>query len=634
MVDKHLVIGTAGHVDHGKTALIKALTGINTDRLREEQERGMSIELGFAHFTLPCGMLAGIVDVPGHERFLRNMLAGAAGMDMVMLVVAADEGVMPQTVEHLDILRMLQVKDGIVVVTKVDLVDEEWITLVEEEIRTLVKGSLLEGAPVIRVSSVTGQGLDALVEALNDRALRVQARSSEGPFRMPVDRVFTMPGFGTVVAGTVWNGVVRVGDPLELQPSGVQSRARGLQMHGRKVEQGPAGVRLAVNLVGVEVGQVYRGAVLSHPGLLKASTLLDVHLELLDRLAEPLRHRTRIRVHIGTAEVIGRLALLDRDELLPGDACPAQFQLESPVAALRGDRFIVRLYSPMVLLGGGAVLDPNPRRHKRHDERTLARLQVLKGGSLEAQVAQVVLDRGLTPVSAEEVAAAMGCRPEQAEELLAELEAHGDVTVIGERYLHADAVREARDRVERALAEFHRQRPLRQGMPKEELRSRSAARCDAKLWNTLLDIWAGEGTIRLRGALVALGSHEVTFSEDERRAAGIIEDAYRSGWFDPPAQQAVLEQAGGVWAKEVFAALVEQGRLVKIAEGLYLHVDAVSEAERKVREMLAAQGALTVAEFRDAIGSSRKVVVPLLEYFDSVRVTRRCGDVRVLAGDR
>jgi len=631
MSEKHLVIGTAGHVDHGKTALIKALTGINTDRLREEQERGMSIELGFAHFTLPCGMLAGIVDVPGHERFLRNMLAGAAGIDLVMMVVAADEGVMPQTVEHLDILKLLQVKDGIIVVTKVDLVDAEWLDLVEEEVRAQVRGSFLEGAPIVRVSSVTGQGLDMLVDALNERALQVQARSAEGPFRMPVDRVFTMPGFGTVVAGTVWSGVVRVGDALELQPMGLQSRARGLQIHGRKVDEGPAGVRLAVNLVGVGVEQVARGAVLAQPGLLKASTLMDAHLQLLDRLADPLRHRTRIRLHIGTAEVIGRIALLDRDELMPGDACPVQFQLESPVAALRGDRFILRLYSPMVLLGGGTVLDPNARRHKRHDERTLQRLEVLKGGSLEAQAAQVILDRGLAPASAEDVAGALGCTRDEAVQVLQALDVHGDVTALGDRYLHADAVRDARERAVRVLSEFHRQWPLRQGMPKEELRSRAAAKCDPKVWNALLDAWVAEGAIKLSGSLAALGSHEVTFSEHERRTAERIEDAYRRGWLDPPSQQAVLDEVGGPEAAEVFAALVEQGRLVKIGEALYLHSEAVAEAESRLRGILAEQETITVAQFRDAIGSSRKVAVPLLEYFDSARVTRRVGDVRVLA---
>lgn len=630
MREKHLVIGTAGHVDHGKTALIKALTGINTDRLREEQERGMSIELGFAHFTLPCGMLAGIVDVPGHERFLKNMLAGAAGIDLVMLVVAADEGVMPQTVEHLDILKLLHVKDGIIVLTKVDLVDPEWLDLVEDEIRAHVKGSFLEGAPIVRVSSVTGQGLDALVDALNERALQVQARGTEGPFRMPVDRVFTMPGFGTIVAGTVWSGVVRVGDPLELQPMGLQSRARGLQIHGRKVEEAPAGVRLAVNLAAVDVEQVAKGAVLAEPGLLRASTLIDAHLQLLERLSDPLRHRTRVRLHVGTAEVIGRVALLDRDELMPGDSGPVQFQLESPIAVLRGDRFILRLYSPMVLLGGGTVLDANARRHKRHDERTLQRLEVLKGGSLEAQVAQVVLDRGLAPASAADVSGALGCPLDQAAQVLELLDAHGDVMTLGDRYLHTDAVRAARERMERVLSEFHRQRPLRQGMPKEELRSRAAANCDAKVWNALLDTWVREGIVKLSGPLAALGSHEVSFSDEQRQAAERMDGAYRAGWFDPPSEQDVLDREGSADAREVFTALVEQGRLVKIAEGLYLHADAVLAAEKVLREVLAAQGRVTVAQFRDAIGSSRKVAVPLLEYFDSIRMTRRIGDVRVL----
>jgi len=628
MAERHLVIGTAGHVDHGKTALIRALTGTNTDRLREEQERGMSIELGFASFTLPSGVLAGIVDVPGHERFLKNMLAGAAGIDLVVLVVAADEGVMPQTVEHLDILGLLRTKAGLVALTKIDLVDEAWADLVEEDLRLRLRGTFLDGAPVIRVSSVTGAGLHELVAAMDETARAVAVRSPEGPFRMPVDRIFTMPGFGTVVAGTVWSGSVRVGDVLELQPTGIQTRVRGLQIHGRKVDMGTAGVRLAANLVGVDVADVPRGGVLAVPGAVAPSTLVDAELQLIPRLSAPLRHRTRIRLHTGTAEIIGRVALLDRDELQPGESAPVQFQLEEPVAALRGDRYIVRLYSPMVTLGGGELLDPHARRHKRHDERALKRLEVLRGGDLEAQVAQALLERELAPASAKEIAASLGGQPSAVEERLASLHTAGDAVVVGERYLHVDAVQAARQRAEAVLASYHREWPLRLGMSREELRTRTAPRADGKTWAFLLDEWRRQGVVRTTGNVVALASHRVAYTEDQQRVANALLELYRERRYDPPSRDDALAFAAGGDAALVLESLAEQGLLVRITEGLYLHAEAVQDAERVLRGLLK-QGPVTVAQFRDAIGSSRKVVVPLLEHFDSVGVTRRLEDVRV-----
>lgn len=629
MADRYLVVGTAGHVDHGKTALIKTLTGINTDRLREEQERGMSIELGFAHLTLPSGVQIGIVDVPGHERFLKNMLAGASGMDLVMMVVAADEGVMPQTIEHLDILRLLQVKDGLVVLTKIDLVDRDWLDVVQEDIRRQFSGSFLENAPVVPVSSVTGEGLENLVAVLDEKVRAVPTRSPEGPFRMPVDRIFSMPGFGTVVAGTVWSGMVRVGDALELQPAGLSTRARGLQVHGRKVERASAGTRLAVNVAGIDVSQVARGSVLAQPGWLKPTYLLDAELQLLARVSRPLKHRTRIRLHTGTAEVVGRVAILDRDELLPGDSAPVQYQLESPIAVAHGDLYILRLYSPMELLGGGTILDPYPRRHKRRDERALRKFQALKSGSFEVQVAQVLAEQGLVPTSAEEVASRLALDLTQVRRVLEDLEASEVVFEVGDRYLHSGAVEEASRTAERILKEFHQANPLRLGIGREELKSRVAPKCSSKVWTALLDLWISQGRIKVNGNTVSHASHKVAFSPEQEQTAQAILELYMRSGYNPPSREEVLKAVERQCAPEVFDALVEHGSLVKIAEGLYLHKNSISAAEERLKLMLDAQGAITVAQFRDALGSSRKVVVPLLEYFDSLGVTRRVGDVRV-----
>jgi selenocysteine-specific elongation factor len=629
MSDRYLVVGTAGHVDHGKTALIKALTGINTDRLREEQERGMSIELGFAHLTLPSGIQVGIVDVPGHERFLKNMLAGASGMDLVMMVVAADEGVMPQTIEHLDILRLLQVKDGLVVLTKIDLVDQDWLDVVQEDIRQRFSGSFLASAPIVPVSSVTGEGLENLVAVLDEKVRAVPTRSPVGPFRMPVDRIFSMPGFGTVVAGTVWSGTVSLGDALELQPAGLSTRARGLQVHGRKVERASAGTRLAVNIAGVEVSQVSRGSVLVQPGWLKPTYLLDAELLLLERASHSLKHRTRIRLHTGTAEVIGRVAILDRDELLPGDSAPVQFQLESPVAVARGDLYILRLYSPMETLGGGTILDPYPKRHRRHDERVLQKFRVLKGGSLEVQAAQVLAEQGLVPTSAEDVASRLALDLAQARRILADLEAVGLAFNVGGGYLHSSAVEEAAKTAEQVLKEYHQANPLRLGMGREELKSRVAPKCSSKVWAALLELWASQGRIKVDESTVSDASHSVIFSPEQERTAQVILELYLRSGYSPPSREEVLKAVESRDASDVFDALVEQGILVKIAEGLYLHKDSVSAAEERLRLILEAQGTITVAQFRDVLESSRKVVVPLLEYFDSRGVTRRVGDVRV-----
>ncbi|HEY3281720.1 MAG TPA: selenocysteine-specific translation elongation factor [Armatimonadota bacterium] len=636
---KQIIVGTAGHVDHGKTALIHALTGTNTDRLREEQERGMSIELGFASFTLPSGVHAGIVDVPGHERFLRNMLAGAGGIDLVLLVVAADEGVMPQTVEHLDILQVLQAKSGLVVLTKADLVEPDWLELVKEDLALQLSETFLAEAPILPVSAVTGAGLDRLVSALDERAQAVAPKSSLGAFRLPIDRAFTLAGFGTVVTGTLRSGRLSLGAAAELQPSGVTARVRGLQTHGEKVAEAVAGSRVAVNLSGVELSQVARGDVLAPPGLLAPCHLLDCQLSLLPRLGAPIAHQTRVRVHLGTAEVLARLSLLDRDELGPGETAFVQLSLEEPAAALSGDRYVLRLYSPLVTLGGGVVLDPHAVRHRRRHAPTLERLGLLLTGTPEDRLLQAAREAGLAGLSQKEASSALGLTAREAQELLDRL-SEGETAEsgvvpplarLGGRWLHQDALGEGLDRVARVLAGYHREAPLRAGLSREELKSRVAPKLEAKLWIALLEAWSARGELRLTGAVVGLPGHEVAFTPAQSEAAAVLEERYRAAGFDPPAEDAALSALPtGAQPLEVLAALIDQGTLVHIAPGLYLHRDAYDTALAALRELAAAHGSVTVGLMRDAVGSSRKVIVPLMEHFDTLGITRRVGDSRVL----
>ncbi|MBI3948394.1 MAG: selenocysteine-specific translation elongation factor, partial [Armatimonadetes bacterium] len=588
METKHLIIGTAGHVDHGKTALIKALTGTDTDRLKEEQERGMSIELGFAHLELPSGAVAGIVDVPGHERFLKNMLMGAGGTDLVMLIVAADEGVMPQTVEHLDILRLLHVPAGLVVITKVDLVEEEeWIELVEEDVRRAVEGTFLARAPVVRVSALTGEGMDALRECLDCLAARGQQRSAAGPFRLSVDRVFTMPGFGTVVTGTVASGRVRVGDTVEILPSGKASRVRQVQWRGQKAEEAVAGSRAALNLAGVELDEVERGDVCAAPGTLHATQILDARLQLLARLERPLANRTRIRLHAGTAETIGRVTILDRDELSPGEAGMVQFRLEKPTAVAKGDPFVIRLYSPMVTLGGGVVLDPTARKHRRFQDDVLDGLRVRETGAPIALLERAVYEAGDAGISTAALAAALG-RP--VEEVRADLQTLLDagemVALAPQAFVHEQRWEALRDRVLKALDTFHAANPLRARMPREELRTRAARAVPGGTFGLALQRLQSEGLVEIAGDGVRRAGHRVTLSPEREALAVRLERRLQAGRFSPPVL-ADLTAAEGAAAREVLNAMAETGRAVRVSDALYLHPEALAQIKELVARHIA-----------------------------------------------
>ncbi len=623
---KHIIIGTAGHVDHGKTTLIQALTGVNTDRLREEQERGMTIDLGFASLTLPNGQQVGIVDVPGHERFLKNMLAGAGGVDVALMVIAADESIMPQTTEHLEILQLLEVGRGVIALTKADLVDEEWLGVVVDDVREGLKGTFLEDAPIIPVASTTGRGVPELLDALQVASEVVEARDSSGPFRIPVDRVFTLTGFGTVITGTLVSGTIRVGDPVEVMPSGLTSRARQIQVHGQKVERAEAGTRVAVNLAGLEVADLSRGDVVAPPGTLKASKLSDVRVTLLANAPRPLKNRTRVRFHAGTAEILGRLTLLDRDELKPGEQAYAQFRAETPAAVVKGDRFVIRSYSPMVTIGGGVVIEPSARRHKRFDKATIESLDTSSKGTPEELLEQV-LKQSTAGISAQELLKQGGAESD----LEALKQAGKAIELDGGRLMHASVLSKYASGISDALSDFHARHPLKPGISREELRGTAGKGLDNKAFSSILAHLASGGQIVTSDTSVRLPDFEPSLTPKQQSALDSLSRALLDAGLNVPDADEFLRATGlpPVESKEILELLIHRGEVVKIAEGMYLHASTVTQAEETVRRFLDENGKLTVSQFRDLTGTSRKYAVPLLEYFDSKRITRRVGDERV-----
>lgn len=630
---KHIIIGTAGHVDHGKTKLIKALTGIETDRLREEKERGISIELGFANINLPSGRTAGIVDVPGHERFIKNMLAGVSGIDLVLLVIAADEGVMPQTKEHFDILQLLEVKKGIVVLTKIDLVEPDWLDLVQEEIREFLAGTTLEKAPVIPVSSVTGEGIDKLLNTIDDMLDNIEEKPTAGQMRLPVDRVFSVTGFGTVVTGTMLSGEVSIGDEVQVMPNNIVTRVRGLEVHGKKVEKAGAGQRVAMNLAGIEVEQIKRGDVVCAVNALTPSYRLDAKLHLLENAAKPLKHRARIRLHIGTAEILGRVILLDREELAPGENAYVQFQLEEEAVAGKGDRFVIRSYSPMHTIGGGVVIDPVPQRHKRFKPEVIAALATKEKGSPKELTLQYIESQKL-PVAIADIAESIKLSEADVEAALDSLKRDvRKIDVEGSKmYLSAARYHSWAEQISAALADYHQKYPLREGYPKEELRSRMFNALNNKVFQGLLQALSEDGVVRLNPQTVSTADFT---GQPTGKAAEIIcriEQVLKSNGFQPPNWKEVVNELAinQTDAAEYLAYLLRTDKIRKITDDIYFPTDTLNEAKNKIINYLQENNNISVGEARDLLQTSRKYALPLLEYFDRQRITRRVGDNRVL----
>ncbi|MBN1504394.1 MAG: selenocysteine-specific translation elongation factor [Candidatus Eisenbacteria bacterium] len=631
MPGKGVVIGTAGHIDHGKTALVKLLTGIDTDRLKEEKERGISIDLGFAHLTLPSGVRAGIVDVPGHERFVRNMLAGACGIDLVLFVIAADEGVMPQTTEHLNIVDVLRVHGGVVALTKTDLVDAAWLDMVSADVAAALEGTVLEGAAIVPVSAASGEGKDALLAALDEAVSRIPERGRAEFTRLPIDRVFTVEGFGTVVTGTLWSGRLKVGDNLVVLPQGKSVRVRNVQVFGRDVPEAVPGERVAVAVHGVSREDLARGDWLFTPSAAEPSSMVDVRFELLKDAPRSLSTRARIRFHLGASEVIGRVHLLDKGELKPGESALAQLRLESPVVAVQGDRFVVRSYSPQVTIGGGSVLVVHAVKHRKKDTDVVETLSLMEKGSPRDRIGQAVRAAGAKGLAVSDVARAAGMPETEVVTALSELVAEGAVFRVGGGLLHTEHMKKVADGVAETLAEYQASYPLRWGMTKGELRNRFSA-TPQDVFVAALDSLSKAGRLFAREDRYRVDSPDVALSPEEKALKERVEVGLRDAGLNVPY---VKELAAGVPEEklnDLVQMLVEDGKLVKITTDLFFHADTMREAEALVRKMLAASGKFQVSEFKDAAKTSRKYAVPLLEYFDRKGVTRRQGDVRVAGG--
>jgi selenocysteine-specific elongation factor len=619
---RYLILGTAGHVDHGKTALVKALTGVDTDRLPEERKRGLTIELGFAPLVLDRNLTLGIVDVPGHERFIKTMVAGAAGVDLAMLLVAADEGVKPQTREHLDVCRLLGVPRGVVVLSKCDLADAELIDLVEEEVVELCKETFLEGAPRVRTSASRGEGLDELKEALLRQARAVSDRSGGKTFRMPVDRVFSRTGIGTIVTGTPWSGRVVRGDSLETLPGGRRVRVREVQTFDRRVEEAGRGQRTALALHGVKPGEIARGHQLLTPGLLSASHLLDLRLFLLPDEERSLRNRERVRVHHGTREVLGRVVLLERDEMRPGETAFAQLRLESALIADRGDPCVLRRYSPARVIAGGRVVDPRPGKHRRHRPEVLETLRVEAGGTESDRLRSALRRAGPRGLSRAELKEAPGD--------VSGLVEGGEVHVIAGRHVLGVLVQELAGRLRDEVERFHERHPLRWGPEREELRSRLGYEGSAAEFSALLDHLAATGMVELRDSAVRVRGRSREPDPEQRAALSRLEELHRRSGFASPDEGAVRSVLPEREEPEPYLAyLRERGILVRIGDRLHLHRETMNSLIREIESLLESSEEVDVGKVKERLGLSRKYVVPLLEYLDERGVTRRRGDVRV-----
>jgi selenocysteine-specific elongation factor len=617
---KQIVLGTAGHIDHGKTALIKALTGIDTDRLKEEKERGITIELGFAFLVLPSGLRMGIVDVPGHEKFVKHMVAGAWGIDLVALVIAADEGIMPQTREHLDICRLLGVKKGLVVLSKIDLADFELVQLVGEEVRELVAGTFLEGAPVVKVSSVTGEGIPLLLSTLERLADEVQERTSEGLFRLPIDRVFTMRGFGTVVTGTLVSGIVSVGDPVQILPSLREGKVRGIQVHNEMIKAAKAGQRTAVNVQNIT-----------------PTYMVDACLEHLPHSPRPLRNRTKQRFHIGTTSCLATIVLLDRDELAPGEKGFAQLRFDKPMVAFPQDRFVIRGSSTIQTLGGGVVIDSHPVKHKRLASDVLAGLAILRDGREDEVFIHHLAIIGGRGMDLREIRDRVNIPPSRLSKLIGELIAKGEIVAIdGDegRLLHHLAYEQLKNGIVSYIGKFHERYPLRLGPSKEEVKSKLPKTVEARLFHHMLRELVDSKEVLVEKDKLRLSSHRVSLRDDQQRLKSRVERLFAQGGLQSPSIKEVASRLSTDVSevRNVVGLLVQEGKIIKAKEDIYFHAEAVENLKGDLIQFLRTHHEITTAQFKELTKVSRKYAIPLIEYFDNSKITIRVGEKRLLRG--
>ena len=624
---KNIIIGTAGHVDHGKTALIKALTGIETDRIKEEKKRGITIELGFAYLDLPDGEKAGIIDVPGHEKFVKNMLAGAGGVDLALLVVAADEGFMPQTREHLGILSLLNISEGIIVVTKKDMVDEDWLEIVCDEVRQEVQGSFLENAQIIPVSSYTGEGIEQLRQAIFTMIdQKTQIKNLDVPFRIPVDRIFSVEGFGTVITGTLIEGTMKVGDPVTVYPSRIESRIRNLQVHSQNVQEAYAGQRVAVNLAGLKKTDLNKGDVIAVPDSMHTTMMIDIHLTVLKDCDREIRNATRLHLYHGARDILCKIVLLDRDSVGAGESCYAQLRLEEEIAVKTGDRFVLRFYSPVETIGGGVILDSNPFKHKRNDATVLESLKLKEGGSDREKISAALRDYSARFETLDFLQIQTGIPKEQFEQQINKLIKDKVAFRVSDNVvIHTDYLNRLKDSAIKLLESYHKENPLREGMKKDEFRNKLIKYEDISVVDKITDSLVNRKVLKYVNNCVALADFEVQQDNNQQE----IENAFLQGGFSPESPDQIAARFPKVKNfKQVLESLVNTGKLVRVEEKILLHADYYNKALTLAKEHVDQNGQITLAEMRDLMGASRKFAVAVLEYWDKRGITKKVGDAR------
>jgi selenocysteine-specific elongation factor len=632
---KYTILGTAGHIDHGKSTLVKALTGTDPDRLKEEKERGITLDLGFASLDLPGGNRLGIVDVPGHEGLIKNMLAGVGGIDMVMLVIAADEGIMPQTREHLAICDLLHVKKGLIALTKMDAAEQDWLALVQDEVREFVKGTFLEKSPIVPVSAKTGENLDTLKLELDRLAKEVAPKSANGILRLPIDRVFTMKGFGTVITGTLLSGTISQDQEVDILPKGITTKVRGIQSHGQAAQRAVAGQRTAVNLQGIEKDQLSRGDTIVTKGFFKTTRNVDCSLAMLPQALRGIKTGTRIRFYNNTQEAIGRVSLVGSHELNPGDSGFVQFRLEQPVLIQHGDRFIIRFYSPMETLGGGMVLNPHPRRHKNSTmEESVRNLGVLDKGSLEEKIALLVSGKALAGMEEAEVIGAVAADKAEITAALSALVQKKVIVRVDNLYVHTSQLATLETKVLDLIAQFHKANSLKPGIDKEEVKGMLKVRLHPKALNMAMDGLIRKKQVEAEGSKLRLPGFKPAVGKDQGLYKDKIVAAIKKGGSQPPVREELPSLLGitDKDAKDLLKLLADEGRVVRINDSLYLDKAVLEAIKADLLKHLSEKKEIVVAEFRDIARTSRKFAVPILEHFDSQKLTQRVGDKRVLRG--
>lgn len=631
VVMKNIIIGTAGHIDHGKTTLIKALTGRNTDRWEEEQRRGITIDLGFTYFDLPSGDRAGIIDVPGHERFINNMVAGVVGMDMVLLVIAADEGIMPQTREHMDILNLLGIEKSIIVLNKCDLVDGEWMELVEEEVKEELEGTFLEHAPVVKVSAATGEGLEVLIDTISQMTSdEMMTKDISTIPRLPIDRAFTLSGFGTIITGTLVSGTITKDDLLEMYPIGKECKIRSIQVHGQDRKECYAGQRVAINLSNVKKREIKRGCVLAPPNSMKNTDLLDVRLNVLESSMRVLTNHTRLHFFTGTSEILCRAVLLDKEEIGPGESGYVQLRLEEEIAVRRGDKFVVRFYSPMETIGGGVILEPNPGVKKRFQENVIEELKRKESGSSADVIELHVREREDTLITTAELAKLTALSIDEVQEDISELLSQGLVQVFAMRkdtYVwHAESIRAAKQTLDKALREYEEKYPYRYGMKKAEVQMTYFQKIKPNVFDKIVEMLIEEGCLKRVDEFLCTPQYQVKKDTRYDKVSGILLDTFTNAKYDF-VRYSEIDFKGTVkeTADDILNILLEEQKIVKVTEDMYTLTEYMERAKELIQEHLKGEPVITIAQVRDMFDTSRKSAKPIIEYMDSIKVTKKTG---------